>query len=86
MTKERSSLELEFDDNAAKLDDFITQAEAFSPITSMSDVVKRYIRDCNTLKVDMFAKECPSLEDINDLHDQFASLEVRFHDLKNYHQ
>lgn len=86
MSQERSLVETEFDDNVVRLDEFIEGTKAFTPIKSLEDVVKRYVRDCTVLKEDMFSKACPSHGDINDFNDRFNSLEIQFHNLKNDHK
>jgi hypothetical protein len=86
MSDSENHIETEVESYVAQLDGFITQTKDFQKSEAHVDVVRRFVRDCDTLKSDLYAKSCPTMEDMNDYADRCASLDVQFHNLKNEHK
>jgi hypothetical protein len=86
MSDSDNHIETEVESYATQLDEFIKQTETFEKSDAHVDVVRRFVRDCNTLKSDLYTKSCPTMEDMNDYADRFASLDVQFFNLKNAHK
>lgn len=86
MSDKDNHVEIEAEEYVTQLNDFIKQTNEFSTNNGHVDVVKRFVRDCDTLKTDLYDKKVPSLEDLCDYGDRFASLEIQFHNLKQAHK
>lgn len=84
MSEDRVTLETELKDYADNIDSWIS-AIAETPVdVSKKGVVERFVRDCQTLKADLYTSNSPSNEDLNDFTDRHASLDVQYNNLKTH--
>lgn len=83
MSEDRLTTNSEIDAYVEDLDSWIEKSGAAKVKDSYKGVVDRFVRDCNTLKSDMFGNQKPSSCDMVDYNDRYSSLDVQFHNLQS---
>lgn len=86
MAEEVSLVEAEINGHVTGIDSFVEAIKSLDADPDYNNVVKRFVRDCEILKTDMFESSEPSNCDLVDFSDRYNSLEVQFHNIKRDHQ
>lgn len=78
MSDDQYRVEDEINDRKSDIDGWVNSLGTMTIPKSRTGVTDRFIRDCKILITDMYNKETPHAEDLDDFSDRFNSLEIQY--------